>query len=202
MDNFIEITEEMFLSAKKEVLRREPNLNPHFTLSYLPEKDRQIIGFLGEFACCEYFGIDWRKNIRDDYDFADTFDLKIPSLRGDKIYSVDVKTETIPTPEIFKKVVTRTIEDDKPYGRRLITEFQFLNNLDNYDYVIFGAFLRPNSVSNNWSPVGLKWYLIGCISKEEIKKNYTVTKRTPFGTFYLVECVNIKTSDLKIVRKR
>ena len=53
----IEITQEMFDAATQEVARRGGYLNPHFNLDYLDEQTRQIIGFLGEFACQEHLGI-------------------------------------------------------------------------------------------------------------------------------------------------
>lgn len=51
------ITQEMFDISKNEVARRGNYLHPHFNLDYLNENTRQIIGFLGEFACQEYLGI-------------------------------------------------------------------------------------------------------------------------------------------------
>ena len=58
------ITKEMLDTAENEVKKRGNYLNPHFNLDYLNENTRQIIGFLGEFACQEYLGINWRNNIK------------------------------------------------------------------------------------------------------------------------------------------
>lgn len=143
----IEITQEMFDAATQEVARRGGYLNPHFNLDYLDEQTRQIIGFLGEFACQEHLGIDWRDNIRDDYLVADDYDFIFNNQR------VDVKTETIPTEHTLNQVINRTISDDAAYGRRLIHQNQFRNNVPNYDYILFGCFLRPNN--------GLLWANIG-----------------------------------------
>lgn len=185
----IEITQEMFDAAKREVLRREKNLNPHFQLDYIKEEMRQIIGFLGEFACQEHLGIDWRDNIRDNYLVADTYDFIFNNQR------VDVKTETIPTETVLKQVINRTIDDNVAYGRRLIHQNQFERNVPNYDFILFGCFLRPNSP--NWTPIGKYWYPIGSISCKDIRKNYRSPAQKPFnGGNYPFPCVNIRTSDL------
>lgn len=182
------ITQEMAQRAIIETQRRGNNLNPHFGLKYLDEATRLAIGFLGEFACCEYLGINWQDNIRDNYDQADQYDFIYREKR------CDVKTETIPTEIILDQVVNRTINDNVPYGRRLIHEYQFYNNLPHYDVIIFGCFLRPNQAG--WNPVGKAWYPIGAIKSNVIMRDYEPTTDTPFGTKYPEPCVNIKTSDL------
>lgn len=185
----IEITQEMFDAAKQEVTRRGNYLNPHFNLDYLDEQTRQIIGFLGEFACQKHLGIDWQSNIRDNYLSADDYDFVINNQR------VDVKTETIPTEHMLNQVINRTIDDDAAYGRRLIHQNQFRNNVPNYDYILFGCFLRPNN--EQWNPVGKYWYPIGSISCSYILENYHAPAQKPFGNGnYPFPCVNIKTSEL------
>ena len=169
----IEITQEMFDAAKQEVVRRGLYLMPHFNLEYLDEQTRQIIGFLGEFACQEHLGIDWRANIRDNYLVADDYDFIWNNQR------IDVKTETIPAENVLNQVVSRTINDDAAYGRRLIHQNQFINNVPNYDAILFGCFLRPNR--EHWSPVGKYWYPIGGISCEYILGNYYPPAQKPFG---------------------
>lgn len=186
----IGITEEMFDTATQEVRRRGNYLNPHFNLNYLDEQTRQIIGFLGEFACQEYLGLDWRDNIRDNYLVADDYDFIFNGQR------VDVKTETIPSEVVLNQVVNRTINDNVAYGRRLIHQNQFINNVPNYDSILFGCFLRPNYT--RWSPIGKYWYPIGRISCEYILENYNAPAQKPFGVgTYPFPCVNIRTSELE-----
>lgn len=185
----IEITQEMFDAATQEVARRGGYLNPHFNLDYLDEQTRQIIGFLGEFACQEHLGIDWRDNIRDNYLVADDYDFIFNNQR------VDVKTETIPTEHTLNQVINRTISDDVAYGRRLIHQNQFINNVPNYDYILFGCFLRPSN--GQWTPVGEYWHPIGSISCTYILENYHAPAQKPFGNGdYPFPCINIRTSEL------
>lgn len=185
----IKITQEMLDAAKNEVSRRSNFLNPHFNLNYLNENTRQIIGFLGEFSCQEYLGINWRDNIRDNYIKPDDCDFIHNGLR------VDIKTETLPNPVILESVIHRTIDDNIPYGRRLIVEGQY-PLLKHYDLVMFGAILRPTR-PNNWSPVGTEWYPIGMISSQYILENYQPVSKMPFGSKnYPQRCVNIRTSEL------
>ncbi|OSI09794.1 hypothetical protein [Neisseria zoodegmatis] len=192
----------MFNAAVNEVKKRSPNLRPHFTLGYLSEQDRQVIGFLGEFACAVYFGEDWKSHIRKDYRYADKYDLILKDKSNlSKKYKIDVKTETIPTKKILYRILNKEICDDEPYGRRLIHKYQFENNLHNYDWVIFGAFLRP-AKAQGWNPIGKEWYLIGVIETPKILENYKITKTSPFGVTYPEPCVNVRTSELKQPNKR
>jgi methyl-accepting chemotaxis protein len=140
----IEITNEMIERAKQEADKREKYIEHHFSVEHLTDDKRNIIGFLGEFACCELLGVDWKKNIRSDYLTIDSGDINI----GD--YLIDVKTETIPQP-YFNEVFNRRINDDKAYGRRLITEEQ-IPLLAKYNIVIFGAFVREKY--NKWYALG------------------------------------------------
>ena len=86
----IKITEEMKLIATDEANKRNPHIKHHFEVEHLTGTERDIIGFCGEFACCEMLGINWKTNIRENYILPDDFDLV---HRGKKI---DVKTETVP----------------------------------------------------------------------------------------------------------
>ncbi|WP_439328171.1 hypothetical protein [Lonepinella sp. BR2357] len=200
-DYRIEITQEMFEAAVREVERRSPNLKPHFYLGYLSEEARQVLGFLGEFSCATYFGYNWKDYIRKDYKLADKYDLIFKNREDSSIsYRIDVKTETLPSYEILNKVMNKQIDDDKPYGRRLIHQYQFENNLSNYNWILFGCFLRPKESELSWNPVGNYWYLIGGIETEKIKEN-TITRETPFGSLYPEPCVNIRTSLLRRRRK-
>nr|WP_181716251.1 hypothetical protein [Psychrobacter sp.]QJS05368.1 hypothetical protein [Psychrobacter sp.] len=185
----IVITQEMYDAAKTEVSRRGNDLNPHFHLDYIEEEMRLIIGFLGEFACQEYLGLNWRTNIRPDYSVADDYDF---IYRGSLI---EVKTETIPSKSTLDKVVARTINDDRPYGRKLIYEKQFENNIPKCDSIVFGCFLRPNT--EDWSPIGEYWYHIGHISCKYILENYKPILKMPYGDKnYPKRCANIRTSEL------
>ena len=183
------ITQEMLDIAQNEVARRGNYLHPHFNLDYLNENTRQIIGFLGEFACQEYLGINWRNNIRENYIRPDDYDFIHNHKR------VDVKTETIPKQQILNLVTQRTINDDVPYGRRLIVQGQY-PLLQNYDLVMFGAILRPDR-PNQWNPVGNYWYPIGMVTSRHILTNYRPPCNKPFNNQpYPQPCVNIRTSEL------
>lgn len=178
------ITEEMKQQALEEAKKRNPYINHHFNVNHLTDEDRDIIGFLGEFAGCTYLGVDWRKNIRKDYLTIDSGDIKYKNL------VIDIKTETIPNDppyKTFDKVFNRKINDDVPYGRRLIVEGQ-ADLLKKYDIVVFGAFIR-----GNYS----KWYALGYLETDYILNNYEVTKETPFGSKYPEAALAIRTSELK-----
>ena len=175
----IEITNEMIERAKQEADKREKYIEHHFSVEHLTDDKRNIIGFLGEFACCELLGVDWKKNIRSDYLTIDSGDINI----GD--YLIDVKTETIPQP-YFNEVFNRRINDDKAYGRRLITEEQ-IPLLAKYNIVIFGAFVREKYN---------KWYALGYLETSYITNNYTATTKAPFGRTYPEPAVAIRNSDI------
>ena len=178
------ITEEMKRYAIIEAKKRKPYIKHHFNVEHLSSIDRDVIGFLGEFACCEMFGLDWKNNIRDNYLTIDRGDIK----SGNLIF--DVKTETLPNNypyRYFHRVFNRLIDDDSPYGRRLIVKGQ-VELLEKYDIVIFGAFVRDNYD---------KWYSLGYLETKFILKNYNVTKKTPFGSEYPEPALPIRTSDLK-----
>lgn len=176
------ITQEMFDAAVEEANRREAQgcIRHHFSLEHLSDNDRNVIGFLGEFACKEDLGLNWRQGIREDYLTIDSGDIVISEQ------VIDIKTETIPkTP--FWKIIKKEISDDEPYGRRLIVEGQ-INLLHKYDYVVWGAFLRGDYT---------KWYGLGYLESRYILDNYSVQKKTPFGGEYPEACLAVRTSELK-----
>ncbi len=177
---YIEVTDDMLIAAEKEAKKRNPHIKHHFEVSHLSSEDRDVLGFLGEFCACDLFGIDWIKNIRDNYETIDSQDGFINNL------AFDVKTETIPEP-YFTQVVNLTIEDDELYGRRLITKGQ-VNLLHKYDIVIFGAFKR-----NDYT----KWYPIGYLETATILQNYSASGKRPDGGSYPIPGMPIKTSELK-----
>src|SRR5690625_4127769 len=156
----IVVTDEMKRVAKTEAHRRNPYITHHFEVKHFSKEERNVVGFLGEFAACQLFGIDWRRNIRDDYVTIDTGDLTIGNV------IIDVKTETVPE-SVLQKIVTRRIDDDKMYGRRLINENQ-VALLDKYDYVLFGGFIRDDLTY---------WYPFGYVSTDYVLQNYEVTKQ-------------------------
>lgn len=85
------------------------------------------------------------------------------------------------------KTKLRTIDDNVPYGRRLIHGNQYRNNLPNYDFVAFECMSRSN---------GEDWHPIGSASSQFIIQDYEPTLNTPFGRTYPEPCVNIRTSEL------
>lgn len=175
----VHITESMRQRAALEADRREPFIEHHFEVDHMAGNERNIVGFLGEFACCECLGIDWQNNIRDNYLTIDSGDIHIGNL------VIDVKTETIPG-HYCDRVVERTIDDDVTYGRRLINEEQ-VPLLDHYDYVIFGAFKRGDLST---------WYPIGCIRTRKALNEYTIATDSPNGIHYPKPGLPIRTSDL------
>ncbi len=182
----IRITEEMRVTARKESGRRAAYIQHHFGVGHLTPEETDEIGFLGEFACCELLGIDWRGNIRDNYYTIDSGDINI----NNKIF--DVKTETIPQP-YFDAVINRRIKDDELYGRRLINEQQF-QLLNHYDYVIFGGFVRDAGYNT--------WYPLGYIDVQTIIENYRpIIKRPDGGGDYPSPAAAIKTSEIGRVNR-
>ncbi|MFH1824400.1 MAG: hypothetical protein ABH873_04145 [Candidatus Firestonebacteria bacterium] len=174
------ITEEMRQQAKIETKKRDSFIKHHFEVNHLSKNERDEIGFLGEFACCILFGIDWKKNIRDNYLTIDNFDLIIKKFR------VDVKCETVPY-NYAQKILTRSIKDDELYGRRLINEGQF-NILNKYDIVIFSLFIRDR--------IDI-WYPIGYLETKIILTNYQPTFQRSDGGSYPFSGSPVPTSILK-----
>jgi hypothetical protein len=178
---FIPFDNEMILESKKQSKLREPFINHHFELDHLSGDERNQIGFLGEFACCQLFGIDWKENIRENYLTIDEFDFSIKHLK------VDVKTETVPH-SFVSSIINGTVNDDKPWGRRLINKGQ-VPLLDKYDVIIFGLVDRENKNG---------WYPIGYITTKNILANYSTQKEMPFGVKdYRSPALAIRTSELK-----
>ncbi len=182
------ITDEMKEAAVIESDRRNPYIHHHFELDYMTPEMRDQIGFLGEFACKEELGIDWRTGIRPDYIVPDDGDIIV--LNG----VIDIKTETLEFHTLMR-LVRHEIEDDQPYGRRLITEEQ-VPLLEHYDYVVWGAFPRPDGIHHE-----MRWYSLGYLESEYILDNYAVTSETPFGSRYPVPCINVRHSELKPVSR-
>ena len=180
----IVITDEMIEAAVREADRRDPHIHHHFELDYMTPDMRDQIGFLGEFACKEELNMDWRAGIRPDYEEPDEGDIIIPNS------TVDIKTETIPF-NVLMRLVRHNVGDDQPYGRRLITEGQ-VDLLQHYNYVVWGAFPRPDGIHNE-----LRWYSLGYLETAYILENYRVTDETPFGSHYPEPCINVKHSELK-----
>ncbi|GAB3508987.1 hypothetical protein [Emticicia fontis] len=138
------ITEEMKTQAAIEAKRRDSFIQHHFEVNHLTYDQRDEIGFLGEFACCNALGIDWKANIRENYFTIDDYDFIVKGNR------IDVKTETLPL-NFAQKIISRQITDNELYGRRLINKGQ-LSLLTKYDLVIFGLFIREDL--NYWYPLG------------------------------------------------
>ena len=170
----------MIERAKLETKKRNPDIKHHFEVSHFTSQERDIIGFIGEFAACELLNINWEKNIRTNYKTIDTQDI----IYLDK--KIDVKTETLPT-DILLKIINHTITDNELYGRRLINQGQ-INLLKKYDIVIFGGIDRDKKDY---------WYPIGWITTKEILEGYTPTKIRPDGGEYPFPGLPIKTSSLR-----
>ncbi len=186
----IPISDEMYERASIERERRDPYINHHFEVGHFTGEERDIIGFLGEFACCELFNIDWRGNIRENYYSIDNGDIV---LRG---HIVDVKTETLPS-SYLRKLKNDSLEDDSPFGRRLINDEQVVL-LPKYEAVIFGAFIREDCTSNKFPPF---WYALGYASVRHDLNRYTITKARPFGGEYPTAVLPFKSSELRDIRK-
>lgn len=180
----IEITDEMRYFARREAQRRDPHIEHHFELPYMDGEERDQVGFLGEFACKECLGLNWRDGIRDNYDNIDEGDIVIPNT------TIDIKTETIPN-NILMRLVRGQVGDDEPYGRRLINEGQ-IALLEHYDYVVWGAFVRGSYD---------RWFSLGYLEADYILRNYRVTLDTPFGRQYNEPCINVCQSDLRPIRE-
>ena len=177
------ITDEMKLQAKIEAKKRNPFIKHHFEVKHFTPQQRDILGFLGEFACLDYFNLDYKNNIRKDYKTIDNCDF---IYKGKKI---DIKTETIPAKHA-KKLLRKQIKDNELYSRRLIHIGQ-VNLLNKYDIVLFGIFVREHPQY---------WYPLGYIETKTILNNYKPTINRPDGGKYHYEAIPIKNSDLKEVK--
>lgn len=185
----INITDEMRKAASQEAKRRADYIKHHFELDYMTPEERDEISFLGEFACKECLGLDWRKGIRENYVTADHGDILLRNV------TIDIKTETVPYDKLMRLVKGR-VGDDEPYGRRLINENQ-VPLLEHYDYVVWGAFSRNTAKK----VPGTVWFSLGYLETAYILEHYSVTKDTPFGTKYDEPCLNIHHSKLKNINK-
>lgn len=180
----VHITEDMKAQARVEANKRNDYIKHHFEVGHLTSSQRDEIGFLGEFACCDYLGIDWKENIRGDYLTIDDFDFKINNKR------VDVKTETVPA--IYaKEILTKQISDDGIYGRRLINKGQF-SLLNKYDVVIFSLFVREHLDY---------WFPIGYVETKIILDKYKPTYDRPDGGKYPFAASAVPTSILKDIKE-
>ena len=176
----IEVSDEMRERATIEAEKRDAHIKHHFEVEHLSYEERDALGFIGEFACCELLGLDWKDNIRDNYRTIDDFDFSL----GDK--KIDVKTETVP-PNYARKILRKEIGDNELYGRRLINKGQF-KLLNKYDIVIFSLFVRENLDY---------WFPIGYIETNIILKEYKPTKKRPDGGYYPFSACPVPTSILK-----
>lgn len=182
--NAIKITKEMWGWALVEAKKRHPDIIHHFEVEHLTSTERDQIGFVGEFAACELFGIDWKKNIRPDYKTIDSHDLIIKEKK------IDVKTETVPQ-SFVHPVSSRVIADDVLFGRRLINSGQ-ANLLKKYDIILFGLIDRDKKDL---------WYPIGWIEAGKILKDYPPTFDRPDGGKYPFKAFPVRTSELKDIKE-
>ncbi|WP_242133386.1 hypothetical protein [Aestuariivivens marinum] len=163
-----------------ESKRRDSYIKHHFEVGHLSYQERDQLGFLGEFACCQFLGIDWKDNIREDYLEIDSYDFIVKGLKA------DVKSETIPY-SYAQKILSGQIKDNELYGRRLINKGQF-SLLRKYDIVIFSFFIR-NQLDY--------WYPIGYLEANIILNNYPPTFKRPDGGRYPFPGSPVPTSLLK-----
>jgi hypothetical protein len=180
----IEITQEMKERAQEESRKRNPNIKHHFDVKHFTPEQRDELGFIGEFAACILFNIDWKGNIRQNYKTIDSKDLIINNKK------VDVKTESVPS-SFVEKIATRNIKDDEIYGRRLINSGQ-KDLLKKYDVVIFGLVDRDKLDF---------WYPVGWIESKKILADYSATNQRPDGGKYPFSALPIRTSELKDINK-
>lgn len=155
------ITNDMLIGAEKISPQRENYIRHHFTTKHYNTEMTNKIGYLGEFACAEMFGLDWQKIVKVNKK-SDDYDLLIGNFK------IDVKTDTVPT-DFFLKLINGTLTKTERYYERWIHESQY-EFLDKYDVMLFGVIER-NSF-NAWHPIG--W-----ITTENIIKNYPPTTNPP-----------------------
>lgn len=174
----------------EERKRRDPYINHHFEVSHFSGEERDVIGFLGEFACCDLFGIDWTGNIRENYYSIDDGDIFVSG------HAIDVKTETLPG-ELLSRLISDDISDDGPYGRRLINGEQ-VPLLWKYEAVVFGAFSREDCKGKAFPRT---WYALGYASVKSDLSKYAVTDKRPYGGKYPTEVLPFRTSELRDIRR-
>ncbi|WP_312396869.1 hypothetical protein [Chryseobacterium sp.] len=174
------ITPEMREAAKNEALKRDKFIRHHFEVGHLSPMERDVVGFLGEFARVSLIKTDWKANIRENYFTIDDYDVVINELK------IDIKTETVPRISALK-IIDKTIHDNELYGRRLINKNQ-LAFLDKYDWIFFGLFIREEMDY---------WYPIGIIDTKTIIRDYPATIFRPDGKRYPFPGSPIPTSILQ-----
>lgn len=153
----IEITNEMCLVAKDLIAKRGKNLSHHFVQGGKENQfEKEISGYLGEFAFSVFLGYDWHDYIDTDFSKPHSFDIK--TKKGKK---VEIKTYTLPSP-YFQKLIYDNLENDDMYSAVLINKNQ-LFELDTADYVFWGVFQTGDY--DRWYPVG---YLPTATIKERI----------------------------------
>ena len=177
----IKITEEMLNRAKEEAEKRNSHIVHHFDSNVMSKIDRDIMGFLGEFAFCTYLNIDWKSNIRKSYDTIDSYDVR------SKGKLIDVKTASIPDP-YFRKLVNKTIRTGEPFSKRLINEEQ-VKLLHKYDFVFWGIFRRDDFSC---------WYPLGYLPTKYILLNYEVVQDMGSAGKLPYPAIAIDNCDLKI----
>ncbi|PMP52632.1 hypothetical protein [Vibrio splendidus] len=201
----IDLTNEMIEQSIIQTKKRAPDLKPHFNNLNMTKEQGNQIGFLGEFAACTYFGINWLDNIRNDYKTIDTHDLLLGNAK------VDVKTESVPD-NIFNllKYQSTKIEkpffkhssilDDKPYGRRLINAGQ-REELEKKHVILFGAVNR-DSIIKKRNGVFLEhlsgWLPLGYVTVKKAME-YPIIEKKPFPAKdqkYPTPVMAIRSSDL------
>lgn len=176
----VSITQEMRQRAAAESDRRNAHIRHHFEVSHLTGQERDQLGFVGEFACSTFLGMEWKDNIREDYLTVDDYDFIFNGHR------IDVKTETVPYTYAMS-ILQGKIKDDGLYGRRLIHQGQF-NLLYKYDKVIFGLCIR-NQMDY--------WYPIGYMDTADIINDFPPTSQRPDGGKYPFPGSPVPTSMLK-----
>jgi hypothetical protein len=178
----VDILDEMKERARVESEKREPHIRHHFDIEHYDSFARNVIGFLGEFAGCVMLGLEWKANIRPNYFTIDKLDAVYYGKR------LDIKTETIPEP-FFSRVVTKEIDDDELYGRRLYHTGQ-VRLLQKYDIIIFGAIERL------CLPDIKQWFAVGWIEADKITM-YPHGQDGPNGIRYPFPAFQVRTSDLR-----
>ena len=175
---YIIITDEMKSIAAIESARREPYIKHHFKADV--SHDTNQVGYLGEYACKQYFGLDWKKDVGKNYNKADNGDIFIDDI------VIDVKTETVDYSTLHK-IVMKHLTPTQPYGCRLITAKQ-IPLLHKYDFVIFGAIPRETLGG---------WYPLGFLDTTFILNHYKPSKTTPGGFELYSESLCIPQGDLR-----
>jgi len=199
----IKITPEMLQESKKQTDIREVDINHHFAHPNLTTEQANQIGFLGEFAACVFFEKDWKENIREDYKTIDSFDIMLRNAR------IDVKTESVGSTifEKLKKFKENTrkpdgqqliIEDDIPYGRRLINGGQRWGIKDK-NVILFGAVDRDSIKKDGEYLTGLSgWLPLGYITTNNVLE-YEIITQKPYQAKkpdYLTPVMAIRSSHL------